>query len=35
MKKIHLQYGTKGLDLEVDAPNVTVVEPRFVPGLPD
>jgi nickel-dependent lactate racemase len=35
MKKIHLQYGTQGIDLEVDAPNVTVVEPRFMPGLPD
>ena len=35
MKKIHLQYGTQGLDLDVDAPNVTIVEPRFVPGLPD
>ncbi len=35
MKKIKLQYGTAGLDLEIDAPNVTVVEPRFVPGLPD
>jgi nickel-dependent lactate racemase len=35
MRKIHLQYGTQGLSLEVDAPNVTIVEPRFVPGLPD
>ena len=35
MRRIHLQYGTQGLDLEVDARNVTVVEPRFVPGLPD
>lgn len=35
MKKIHLQYGTQGLDLEVDAPHVTVVEPRFVKGLAD
>lgn len=35
MKKIHLQYGATGLELEVDAPNVTVVEPRFVQGLPD
>ncbi len=34
-QKIHLQYGTTGLPLEVDAPNVTVLEPRFVPGLPD
>jgi nickel-dependent lactate racemase len=35
MRKIRLQYGTGGLDLEIDAPNVTVVEPRFLPGLPD
>jgi nickel-dependent lactate racemase len=35
MRRIRLQYGTEGLDLEVDAPNVTVVEPRYVPGLPD
>jgi nickel-dependent lactate racemase len=35
MKKVHLQYGTSGLALEIDAPNVTVVEPRYVPGLPD
>jgi nickel-dependent lactate racemase len=35
MRKIRLQYGTGGLDLSTDAPNVTVVEPRFVPGLPD
>lgn len=33
--KIHLQYGTGGLPLEIDAPHVTVVEPRYVPGLPD
>jgi len=35
MRKIHLQYGTQGIPLEIDAPNVTVVEPRFVAGLPD
>jgi nickel-dependent lactate racemase len=35
MRRIRLQYGTGGLDLEIDAPNVTVVEPRFLPGLPD
>jgi nickel-dependent lactate racemase len=35
MRKIHLQYGASGLDLATDAPNVTIVEPRFVPGLPD
>jgi nickel-dependent lactate racemase len=35
MKKVRLQYGTAGIDLAIDAPNVTVVEPRFLPGLPD
>ena len=35
MKRIRLQYGTDGLDLSTDAPNVTVVEPRFVKGITD
>jgi nickel-dependent lactate racemase len=35
MRKIRLQYGATGLELSTDAPNVTLVEPRFVPGLPD
>lgn len=35
MRSIRLQYGTTGIDLRVDAPNLTVVEPRFIPGLPD
>jgi nickel-dependent lactate racemase len=33
--RVHLQYGTDGLDVEVPGSDVTVVEPRFVPGLPD
>ncbi len=33
--KVHLQYGREGLDVEIPGPNVTVVEPRFVPGLAD
>src|SRR5512139_1657673 len=33
--KVHLQYGREGLDVEVPGADVTVVEPRFVPGLPD
>ena len=33
--KVHLQYGRDGLDVEIPGTNVTVVEPRFVPGLPD
>ena len=35
MTRIRLQYGTDGLELRTTAPNLTVVEPRFVPGLPD
>ncbi len=35
MRTVKLQYGTQGLDLAIDAPNVTVVEPRYVRGLPD
>jgi nickel-dependent lactate racemase len=33
--RIRLQYGTGGLDLTVGAPDMTVIEPRFVPGLAD
>jgi len=34
--KLQLAYGKHGLPLELpDAWNVTVIEPRFVPGLPD
>jgi lactate racemase len=33
--KVHLQYGITGLEVEVPSENVTVVAPRFVPGLPD
>src|SRR5512143_1414784 len=33
---LKLAYGKTGLDLELNAEwNVTVVEPEFVPGLPD
>ena len=35
MRRIRLQYGADGIDLATDAPNVTVVEPRFVKGLAD
>ena len=35
MRRIRLQYGTDGVDLATDAPGVTVIEPRFVPGLRD
>jgi nickel-dependent lactate racemase len=33
--RVHLQYGREGLDVDVPGTDVTVVEPRFVPGLPD
>jgi nickel-dependent lactate racemase len=33
--RVHLQYGREGLDVEIPGRSVTVVEPRFVPGLAD
>jgi nickel-dependent lactate racemase len=33
--RVHLQYGREGLDVAIPGANVTVVEPRFVPGLKD
>ena len=33
--KIHLQYGVDGLEIEVPSSNVTLLEPRFLPGLAD
>ncbi len=33
--KVHLQYGTQGLDVDIPSANVRVIEPRFVAGLPD
>ena len=35
MKRVVLQYGQAGLELNLPATNITVVEPRFVPGIPD
>jgi lactate racemase len=35
MKRITLQYGRTGLEVDLPSSSVTVVEPRFVPGLPD
>lgn len=35
MKKVRLQYGTEGLDVEIPGGAVTVLEPRYVPALPD
>ena len=33
--KIPLHYGKDFLHLEIDAPHVTVIEPKFIAGLPD
>jgi nickel-dependent lactate racemase len=33
--RVRLQYGTDGLEVEIPGPSVTVIEPRFLPGLPD
>src|SRR4029453_2551124 len=33
--RVHLQYGRDGLDVDFPRDNVTVVAPRYVPGLPD
>jgi len=32
---VRLQYGSGGVDVEVPSSRVTVLRPRFVPGLPD
>ncbi|HYF49351.1 MAG TPA: nickel-dependent lactate racemase [Planctomycetota bacterium] len=33
--KVHLQYGTKGLEVEIPGKNITVIEPKFLPGMKD
>ncbi|WP_420644974.1 nickel-dependent lactate racemase [Candidatus Leptofilum sp.] len=33
--KIQLQYGRNGLEVDIPAPDVTVLRPQFVPGLND
>jgi nickel-dependent lactate racemase len=33
--KITLQYGADGLSVDLPHPNVTLIEPKYVPGLPD
>jgi lactate racemase len=33
--RIHLQYGTTGLDVDLPSEQVTVIAPRFIRGLPD
>lgn len=33
--RVHLQYGTTGIDLDLPGTNITVIEPQFVAGLPD
>ena len=33
--QVHLQYGRDGLAVDIPGADVTLIEPRFVPGLPD
>jgi lactate racemase len=33
--RVHLEYGTEGLELDVPSSHVDVITPRFVPGLAD
>jgi nickel-dependent lactate racemase len=33
--RTHLQYGQDGLEIEIPSDNVTILAPRFIPGLPD
>jgi lactate racemase len=33
--KVHVQYGTQGLDVEIPSTNVRIIEPTFVEGLRD
>lgn len=33
--RVHLQYGRTGLEVDLPGKNMTVVQPRFVAGLPD
>ena len=32
---VHLQYGRDGLEVRIPSERIRVIEPRFVPGLPD
>jgi nickel-dependent lactate racemase len=33
--KVHLQYGTDGLEVEIPSASLTILAPRFIEGLPD
>ena len=33
--RVTLAYGKSGLDVELPADRTTVIEPKFLPGLPD
>jgi nickel-dependent lactate racemase len=35
MRVVRLQHGSEGVELATDAADVTVIEPRYVEGLPD
>jgi lactate racemase len=33
--KVHLQYGTNGVEVDVPGSRISVIEPRFLEGIPD
>ena len=33
--KVHLQYGRDGIEVDIPSENVDVIDPKFIPGLPD
>jgi nickel-dependent lactate racemase len=33
--RVRLEYGTEGIEEEIPSSNITVITPKFVPGLPD
>ncbi|MBO0722011.1 MAG: nickel-dependent lactate racemase [Blastocatellia bacterium] len=33
--RTHLQYGKDGLEVDIPSNNVTILAPRFIPGMPD
>lgn len=33
--KVHLQYGTEGLEVNLPSENLNIITPNFLPGLPD
>ena len=33
--RARLQYGAEGIEVDLPSSNLTILEPRFLPGLPD